>query len=136
MLYARTHFSNGIIFLRSMNRFAHFVVGILLLNLSLTGADVVCAHEQPVAPASAATHEHGAASERPAPPPTNTRNTPCEESGAMCCEAIASCNVSGVPERVGSDVARACFPETIVAAIDFRPDNAALEVATPPPRRG
>lgn len=117
-----------------MKRFSRLAAAILLLNLSLTGSEVVCEHEESAA-ASLASHDHGLTADA-APMPSDDENTQCDESEAMCCNAIASCSVSGVPERINPPLARMHFPESVVAAIAVLPDNAPLEVATPPPRRG
>lgn len=118
-----------------MKRFGRLVLGVLMLNLSLTGGDAECAHEEPVTQASAVAHDHGVTAERTVPPSGENRSMPCQETEAMCCEAIASCAVSGVPEGGSSVIARMFYPETVASSTLLRPDNAAPEVATPPPRR-
>lgn len=116
-----------------MLRISRFGLSLLLLNLSLVGQDLVCAHEaQALEQPAGAAHE-GSGSHHQSLPPTS-QQSPCDESSSQCCDAIASCAISGVPERASHDTMRPDLQLGRIAGIELHLSSAPLEVATPPPR--
>lgn len=118
-----------------MLRISRFALGLLLLNLTLVGPEVACAHEAQAAETPASTDHHGGTPsyhEQHAPP--GPQEDPCEEPGAQCCDAIASCAVAGVPRQALSRAARPHLERGLIAGIESHLASTPVEVATPPPR--
>lgn len=116
-----------------MNRLTGLAVAALMLSLSLTGREVACDHERQAVAASSALHEHGQPSDA-APSRPDDQNERCDDTGAMCCEAITSCVGFSVSEPSALE-SKQHFAEGVRAARNITPSSTAAEVATPPPRR-
>ena len=117
-----------------MLRLSRFGLGLLLLNLTLVGQELACAHEAQATELPASAH-HADTPSHPEDAPSDPHGQPCDESSAQCCDAIASCAVDGVPKQ---PIARAGHPRSDRALISGAQSHLAsipLEVATPPPRR-
>jgi hypothetical protein len=116
-----------------MQLIARVAVALLLLNLSLVGQELACAHEALALDRPPASAHTGSPSHHE-PAPTEQEPVPCDESASQCCDAIASCTVSGVPARGANGPVRPDLHLALIATTDPHLDSAPLEVATPPPR--
>lgn len=115
-----------------MLHLSRFGLGLLLLNLTLFGQELACAHDSE-ARAQPASADHGGPPHHqdPAPEPAEE---PCDETAAQCCDAIPSCSIAGL---VGQPYSEYDTPLPTAAArtiAELHLVNAPLEVATPPPR--
>lgn len=118
-----------------MLRISRFALGLLLLNLTLVGQELACAHEAQATEIPASTDHHGGVpSHHEQDVPSSPQEEPCEEPGAQCCDAIASCSVAGVPRQALSRAARPHAERGLIAAAESHLASTPVEVATPPPR--
>lgn len=117
-----------------MLRLSQFAVGLLMLNLTLVGQELTCAHEAQALelPASAAHTGSPSHHQDPAPEPGEQ---PCDENASQCCDAIPSCTIAGVLGQTGGDFDPPHRGAAVTAVAETLLANAPLEVATPPPRR-
>ncbi len=118
-----------------MLRISRFGLVLLLLNLTLVGQELACAHEAQAAELAASMDDGGSLSHHEAGVPSDPDGQPCDDSGAQCCDAIASCTVAGVPRQ---QLTRAFQPYPaglLIAGAESHLASTPLEVATPPPRR-
>ena len=117
-----------------MLRISRFGLVLLLLNLTLVGQELACAHEAQAAELPASTAHSGSPSHHqdPAPEPGEQ---PCDEDASQCCDAIASCTIVGILGQAGGDCDPAHPDAAVTAVTEAHLTNAPLEVAIPPPRR-
>lgn len=117
-----------------MLRLSRLGLGLLLLNLTLVGQELACAHEAEALelPASAG---HAGSPAHHEDVPSDPNGQPCDESGARCCDAIASCAVAGVPDQPLGRAAHVHPERALVSGLQSHLASIPLEVATPPPRR-
>lgn len=115
-----------------VKRLCRFVLVVLMLNLTLSGMERACDHEQPVAAAAGGPHTH---TPEHAPVPPQEEQAPCEDA-AQCCDAMASCAVSSVAARETAQTLTAFFATKFLEVSDREPASNAAEIATPPPKLG
>lgn len=117
-----------------MLRLSRFGLGLLLLNLTLVGQELACAHEAQALerPASAA---HGGSPSHHQDPAPEPGEQPCDENASACCDAIASCAISGILGQPGGECGPLHPGAAVTVIAEAHRANAPLEVATPPPRR-
>lgn len=116
-----------------MLRISRFALGLLLLNLTLVGQELACDHATQAMEIPAST-SHDSQSHRQGGVPSVPEERPCEEPGGQCCEAIASCNVEGVPRQALSRADRPRAERALIAGAESHLASIPVEVATPPPR--
>lgn len=118
-----------------MLRLSRFGLGLLLLNLTLVGQELVCAHEAQAVELPASTDHGSSRSHHEESVPSDSRDEPCDEPGAQCCDAIASCTVAGVPSQALGRVAGPHPGRALSTGAESHLASTPVEVATPPPRR-
>lgn len=117
-----------------MLRLSRFAIGLLLLNLTLVGQELACAHEaKALEPASST--DHGSSPSHHEDVPSDPDGRPCDEPGAQCCDAIASCAVDGISRQALTRAAHPHSERALIAGAESPLSSIPLEVATPPPRR-
>jgi hypothetical protein len=117
-----------------MLRISRLALAMLLLNLTLVGQELACAHEAHALELPASM-DHGSQSHHEGDVPSGPEDQPCDEPGGQCCEAIASCNVEGVPRQALSRADRPRAERALIAGAESHLASTPVEVATPPPRR-
>ena len=130
MRHIKVVFQFGWVYLRRY--WVRLALGVLLIDMSFAGRDVACAHEAPAAELAAAAHQGPSShSSHPLPDP---EPVPCDDSEAVCCEAVAPCTLSGIPAGGVVETGGAAHLAAAIFAVHTRPHSMPLEVATPPPR--
>lgn len=116
-----------------MRRLSRFGMALLLLNLSLVGQELACAHEAVALEQPAGSHHADSETHHDRAPAESDR-PPCDASSAQCCDALASCAVAGVPQGFDRAMGSSLVDRILIPATDLRLASTPLEVATPPPR--
>jgi hypothetical protein len=117
-----------------MLRLSRFGLSLLLLNLTLVGPELACAHEAEALELSASV-EHAGSQSHHEDAPSDPRDQPCDEPAAQCCDAIASCAVNGIPRQPLTRAAHLLSEPALISRSESDLASIPLEVATPPPRR-
>lgn len=117
-----------------MLRLSRLGLGLLLLNLTLVGQELACAHEADARELPASMDHAGSLAHHDDRLP-DSDDQPCDETAAQCCDAIASCSVAGIPRLTPTRAGHPQPERALITGAESHAASAPLEVATPPPRR-
>ena len=121
-----------------MRRLTGLLISLLLLHLTLVGADLTCARHgvhgsAHASQADASSHADHHAPARPDAPGHD--DATCEvPTLPACCEALASCSVSIAEERSAESGDLSHLGAGVLAAADDTPTSWTLEPDPPPPK--